>query len=212
VKRRDLFMLLGGAVAAWPLAARAQDRRIARVGLMSPGLQISGPGHQILIAELRKLGFTEGQNLVVDARDIGESVPGAFANANELVAAKADVLVVSGTEIALQAAAAVRPPVPIVVLANNYDPIERGYVASLPHPGGNITGLFYRQPELAVKQLELLVEAFPGKKRVGVLYDQSSADEFNAAERAQNHCRSRCFLSSSKTRRMTSRPRFESWC
>ena len=90
----------------------------------------------------------------------------------------------TGAELALQAAAAARPSVPIVVMANNYDPIERGYIKSLSHPGGNITGLFYRQPELAVKQLELMVEAFPDRKRVGALYDHFSADQFSAAQRA----------------------------
>jgi putative ABC transport system substrate-binding protein len=83
--------------------------------------------------------------------------------------AKAAVLVVSGAEIELQAAAATRPSVPIVMMAINFDPLARGYVASLPRPGGNITGLFFRQPELAVTQLELLAEAFPDKKRVAVL-------------------------------------------
>ena len=83
----------------------------------------------------------------------------------------------------MQAAAAARLPVPIVALATNYDPIERGYIASLSHPGGNVTGLFYRQPELAVKQLELMVEAFPDRKRVGALYDLYSVDQFNSAQR-----------------------------
>jgi putative ABC transport system substrate-binding protein len=87
------------------------------------------------------------------------------------------MILVVGSELGLQAAAAARPPVPIVVFANNYDLIERGYVKSLSHPGGNITGLYYRQPELAVKQLELMVEAFPDRKRVGVLYDFYSADQ-----------------------------------
>jgi putative tryptophan/tyrosine transport system substrate-binding protein len=101
-----------------------------------------------------------------------------------MVAAKADVLVANGPEIALQAATAARPAVPIVMLANNYDPFARGYVKSLAQPGGNITGLFYRQPELAVKQLELLVEAFPDRTRVGVLLDSASADQLSAIERA----------------------------
>src|SRR5262249_40363115 len=57
--------------------------------------------------------------------------------------------------------------IPIVILAVNYDPIERGYVSSLSRPGGNITGVFYRQPELAVKQLELLTQAFPNATRLG---------------------------------------------
>jgi putative ABC transport system substrate-binding protein len=69
-------------------------------------------------------------------------------------------------------------------MAVQYDPIERGYVSSLARPGGNITGVFYRQPELAAKQLELLTQTFPEKSRLGVLYDTNSADQFSAAEEA----------------------------
>ena len=94
------------------------------------------------------------------------------------------MLVANGPEISLQAAAAARPPVPIVMLANNYDPLARGYIKSLAEPGGNITGVFYRQPELAVKQLELLVEAFPDRKRLAALWDVQSADQASAAERS----------------------------
>ena len=70
------------------------------------------------------------------------------------------------------------------MLAANYDPFARGYVKSLAQPGGNVTGLFYRHPELAVKQLELLVEAFPERTRVAVLLDSASADQLSAIERA----------------------------
>jgi len=189
VGRREFMMLLGGAAAAWPLAARAQQPagRVARVGVLGPdpeGNPVTGPGYQAFRAELRKLGFTEGQNLVVEYRRADEGLAKAFAGANELVAAKADVLVANGPEIALQAAAAARPAVPIVMLATNYDPFARGYVKSLAQPGGNITGLFYRQRELAVKQLELLVEAFPERTRIAVLWDGASEDQFSAIKRA----------------------------
>jgi putative ABC transport system substrate-binding protein len=83
----------------------------------------------------------------------------------------------------LQAAAAARPPVPIVILANNYDPIARRYVQSLARPGGNVTGIVSRQLELVGKQMELLMEAFPERKRLGALWDVSSADQFATAER-----------------------------
>ena len=73
-----------------------------------------------------------------------------------------------------------------MVFANNFDPIERGYIKSLSYPGGNITGLYYRQPELAVKQLELMVEAFPDRKRVGVLYDLYSVDQFTGPSAEPN--------------------------
>jgi putative ABC transport system substrate-binding protein len=187
MRRREFITLLGGAAAAWPLAARAQQAgKVARVGFLGNDLDgpISGPGYKIFLAELRKLGFTEGQNLVVEYRRVDEGMPKAFAAANELGAAKVEVLVANGAEIALQAAAAVRPAMPIVMLAANYDPIARGYVASLSHPGANVTGLFYRQPELSVKQLEFLAEAFPDRTRVGVLWDSNSADQFAAAEGA----------------------------
>jgi putative tryptophan/tyrosine transport system substrate-binding protein len=191
VKRREFIALLGGA-AAWPLAVRAQPTgKVARVGFLgnSLDLPVEGAGYPIFLSELRKLGFTEGQNLVVEFRRADEGTPKAFAAANELGAAKVEVLVASGPEIALQAAAAVRPAVPIVMLANNYDPIARGYVTSLAHPGGNVTGVFYRQPELSVKQLEFLAEAFPDRTRVGVLWDSGSADQFTAAEGAAGSMR-----------------------
>src|SRR5205814_9453930 len=117
--------------------------------------------YPLFLAELRKLGFSEGQNLVVDYRQVDQGVAKAFIDANELAAAKANVLFANGAELALQAAAAVRPPLPIVILAINYDPIARGYVKSLAQPGGNNTGIISPQPELALKQLALLAEAFP---------------------------------------------------
>jgi ABC-type uncharacterized transport system substrate-binding protein len=187
MRRRDFIALVGSSLAGWPLAARAQQAsKIARVGVLSADLSnpVTGPGYQILLSELRKLGFTEGQNLVMEHRRTDEGLEKAFIGANELVAAKADVLVANGPEISLQAANAARPAVPIVMLANNYDPFARGYVKSLANPGGNITGLFYRQPELAVKQLELLVEAFPERRRVAVLWDSASTDQLSAIERA----------------------------
>jgi putative ABC transport system substrate-binding protein len=73
--------------------------------------------------------------------------------------------------------------IPIVFWANNFDPIERGYVKTLARPGGNITGVFTRQPELAEKQVELLTQTFPERTRLGVLWDAGTADQFSAAER-----------------------------
>ena len=185
MKRREFLGALGGALVASPSVAWAQQRdKIARVGVLGPSREnpVAGPGYAILIAELRKLGFDDGRNLQVEFGRTDEEAAGAFAAANELVARKADVLVANGPEITLQAAAAARPPVPIVMLASNFDPFARGYVKSLADPGGNITGLFYRQPELAGKQLELLVEAFPERKRIATLWDIQSAEQASGAE------------------------------
>jgi putative tryptophan/tyrosine transport system substrate-binding protein len=192
MKRRDFITLVGGAAAAWPLAARAQPTgKVARVGFLGASLDnpVAGPAYKYFLSELQKLGFTEGQNLVVEYRRMDEGTPKAFAAANELGAAKVEVLVADGPEISLQAAAAVRPGVPIVMLAINYDPIAGGYMSSLAHPGGNVTGVMFRQPELSVKQLELLAEAFPDRTRVGALWDLLSADQFAAAERAARSMR-----------------------
>jgi putative ABC transport system substrate-binding protein len=185
VRRREFIALLGGT-ALWPAAARAQqDGTPGRVGMLSPSLE--GPGMRVaypfLLAELRKLGFSEDRNLLIEHRRIDQGLPRAYAGANELTAWKADVLFTFGPELGLQVAAAARPPVPIVMAAVNFDPIEKGYVQSLARPGGNITGIVSRQPELAAKQIELLQEAFPDRKRLGVLYDTQSADQFRTAER-----------------------------
>src|SRR5262245_30052922 len=195
MRRREFITLLGGASAPsllWPLDARAQQAGdVARVGVL--GTPVDSPAASVayphFLAELRKLGFTDGRNVVVEFRRIDEGTAKAFAGANELAAAKSNVLFAFGPELALQAAAAVRPPVPIVILANNYDPIANGYVKSLAHPGGNVTGIVARQPELAVKQLELLTEAFPDRTRVGALWDSLSADQFSAVQSAAQSMR-----------------------
>ena len=94
-----------------------------------------------------------------------------------------ELLVVSGSEITLQAAIAASRTIPIAMLAINFDPIARGYVKSLARPGGNITGVVSLQTELAAKQVELLTQAFPERTRLAVLWDGISADQFAAAER-----------------------------
>jgi putative tryptophan/tyrosine transport system substrate-binding protein len=210
VRRREVLTLLGGAAAAWPLAARAQQpAKIAHVGWLSASLNnpVQALGHEVLVSTLRRLGFTEGENLILEHRPADQGMANAFAGANELVAAKADVLIADGPELALQAATAARPMVPVVMLANNYNPFERGYVKSLAQPGGNVTGVFYRQQELAAKQLELLVEAFPERKRVVVLWDSISEDTFHAAEHAADSMSLSLDTPSSSTiRPMISRP------
>jgi putative ABC transport system substrate-binding protein len=93
-------------------------------------------------------------------------------------------MVASGPELALKAVLAASSTVPIVVWANNFDLIARGYVQSLARPGGNVTGVFTRQPELAAKQVEILKETFPDRSRITVLSDALSTDQFAGAERA----------------------------
>ena len=185
MRRRD-FITLVGAVAAWPLAAHGQQAgKVIRIGFIGASLNSSAMAaqYQAFLTELHELGFSEGRNIVVDYRRLDDP-RGPFAVAAELMRLQVDLIVATGPEVALQAVVGASRSIPIVILAVQYDPIERGYVSSLARPGGNITGVFYRQPELAAKQLELLTQTFPEKSRLAVLYDTNSADQLSAAEEA----------------------------
>ena len=124
MNRRKLIAAFGGAAAAWPLAARA-DQRIARVGVLGPSLG-SVPAvktaYPVFSAELRKLGFETGRNLLVEYRSFDQGPAQAAAQVKELADWKADVLFVISAEFALRAAAAAQPPIPIIMAAINFDP------------------------------------------------------------------------------------------
>jgi putative ABC transport system substrate-binding protein len=187
VKRREFITLLGGAAAAWPRAGRAQqDARIARVGVLGPAIDTVPAvqtAYPFCLAELRKLGFETGRNVLVEYRAIGQGLPQATEAVNELVAWKADVIFVQAVEFALKAAVAAQRPMPIVMAAINFDPVAKGYVASLARPGGNITGLDTRWTEITAKQVEVLQEAFPDRNNLGVMWDALSIEQLGAAER-----------------------------
>jgi putative tryptophan/tyrosine transport system substrate-binding protein len=186
MRRREFISLLGGAPVAWPLAAHGQQAgKVIRIGFIGASLNSSAMAaqYQAFLTELHELGFNEGRNIVVDYRRLDDP-RGPFAVAAELMRLQVDLIVATGPEVALQAVVGASRSIPIVIMAVQYDPIERGYVSSLARPGGNITGVFYRQPELAAKQLELLTQTFPEKSRLAVLYDTNSADQFSAAEEA----------------------------
>src|SRR5215469_10292015 len=114
MRRREFLIALG---AAWSKAAHTQqDGSIARVGVIGSRREgpAMAPAYAAFTDELRKLGFAEGRNLAIEYRRVEDGVPRAFASVNELAAWKADVLFANGPELALQAAAAARPPLPIV--------------------------------------------------------------------------------------------------
>jgi ABC-type uncharacterized transport system substrate-binding protein len=187
MKRRDFVMLLGGAGVAWPLAAHAQEPgRIYRIGLLSGAHDspVMAPGYPAFREELRKRGFIEGRNLIVEARSTREESHRLFVDVADLVRSNVDLIVAVGPEVALKAVLAASRTIPIVMWAGNFDPIEHGYVQSLARPGGNVTGVFTRQPELAAKQVELLKETFPERTRVTVLWDALSTDQLRGTQDA----------------------------
>jgi hypothetical protein len=174
MQRRQFITLVGGTVIAWPLSARAQqDGQIPRIGFLAPDPDspLFAASYPAFLAELRKLGFTEGKRLI-EFRRADEGASKTFAAAAELIRSKADVVVTFGPEITLKAASAASQTIPIVMIAVNFDPIAGGYVSNIARPDRNITGLVSRAPELAAKQLELLVEAFPDNKPIAALWDR----------------------------------------
>jgi ABC-type uncharacterized transport system substrate-binding protein len=187
MRRRDLLTMLASAPVAWPIAARAQQLagRTARIGFVGTSLDnpVVSLGYPAFLDELKKSGFSEGQNLAIETVWTDKDTQRLFPGTADLVRSNVELLVAGGDETALQAALAASRTIPIVMLAVNFDPIARGYVKSLAHPGGNITGVVSLQTELAAKQVELLTQAFPERIRLAVLWDAGSADQFAAADR-----------------------------
>src|SRR5262245_33391459 len=180
---RLLTLALG--LFAVPLGVDApQATQAVRVGMLNTGQPRTASFVQAFESRLRELGYVEGQNLVFEYRTAegqAERLPDLAA---ALVHQNLDVLVATGPEAALRAARQATSTLPIVMVAIDYDPIARGYVAGLAQPGGNITGLFLQQLELTGKRLEILKHALPELTRVAVLWDAFSADQLPIAEAA----------------------------
>jgi ABC-type uncharacterized transport system substrate-binding protein len=184
MRRREFIELISGAALAWPLAAHAQQNdKIARVAFLGPSR--TSPAqigyYTAFFSQLEKHGLREGQNVVVEFRAVDDP-RGPFVGAAELMRTQSDLIVVVGPEVGLQAVVGASSHTPVVMLAGNFDPIERGYVASLAQPGGNITGVVVRPIELARKQIDLLKQTFPDRDRLAMLYDAQTVDQFTAAE------------------------------
>jgi putative ABC transport system substrate-binding protein len=172
VKRREFIALLGGAVVAWPLAARAQQTgRTYRLGVLH-NLGPQSPMFPPFYDELRRLGFVEGQNLIVDSRGYAVRTEQFPAVAAELVKAQVDAILAGGTAAARAAQVATRT-IPILTL--NDDMVGQGLVASLARPGGNITGISILATELDGKRQEILMEMVPAARRMPVRADANTA-------------------------------------
>src|SRR5215510_9968801 len=150
IGRRELLAALGGAVAAWPLAAGAQQQpKMLRVGFV--GIQPrESPFYTTFLKRMAELGYQEGRNLTFDYIQT-PNIEGYEKDYRELAARKVDVFLAVGNEPALRAALSAADGKPIAFLAVDFDPLAKGYVANLSHPGGNVTGIFVRQLELAAR-------------------------------------------------------------
>jgi len=169
IGRRELLVALGGAAAAWPLAARAQQSgRLRTIGFLGPNTHSAASEWvAAFVQRLRELGWTEGRTITIEYR-WAEGREERFAEiAAELVRLKADVIVTSGTQ-AVMASKNATSVIPIV-FATAGDPVGSGLVASLARPGGNVTGLATLANELAGKRLELLREVVPSLRRLAIM-------------------------------------------
>jgi ABC-type uncharacterized transport system substrate-binding protein len=182
MKRRDFITLISSAAGCFftagaqqsLLAAETRGAKILEVGFLYPGtVEASKVRITAFVKGLQEKGYVEGRNVALVTR-ITELQPEKLAPfAAELVRRKVDVILGIGSP-AVQAARAATTDIPIVALDLESDPVNRGFVASLARPGGNITGLFFDFPEFSGKWFELLEELLPGLARVTVLWDPAT--------------------------------------
>jgi putative tryptophan/tyrosine transport system substrate-binding protein len=182
MKRREFITLLGSA-AAWPVVARAQQgERVRRIGVLM-GFADNDPEARLWIArftqELSELGWIVGRNLQMDIRwDADSSIDQRQIFAKELVSLQPDVIL-SSTTPATAAIHRETRTIPVVFVIVS-DPIGSGLVASLPRPGGNLTGFLFQEPTMAAKMLELLTEIAPGVKRAAIMFNPDTAPYFES--------------------------------
>jgi len=196
MRRREFIQCIGGAAALWSQAASAQNPGgVRRIGILL-SLAESDPEGKTQLAgfmeRLAELGWIDGRNLQAEVRWGRGDVDRIRSFAKELVALRPDVIVAHGTPVTAALHQETRT-IPIVFVTVS-DPVGDGFVAGLPHPGGNITGFLTSESAITAKMLELLTEIAPGLKRVAMLFNPDTAPgrgayylpDFEAAARSTN--------------------------
>jgi putative ABC transport system substrate-binding protein len=174
--RRRVFLCGSAMIVAAPQAAKAQPgNKLPRVGYVQSEAAALAPLHDAFLQGLRERGWIDGRNMVFDWRKRDEEIA-------DLVRLNSDVMVLPNP-YRLQAGLKLTKTIPIVTVDLESDPVEKEFLKSLSRPGGNLTGIWMDIPEIAGKQLQLLKEAVPGVRRVGVVWDDRVAGlQFAATE------------------------------
>ena len=168
MKRREFVKFLGGAATiVWPYASRAQQAKVARIGVLVLGAPDPEQFLRAMREALQKVGYIEGQNIRLEVRSVGGDATLLPEAAAELVGLKVNIIVTWQT-LPTEAAKRATSEIPIVMVGVA-DPVEAGFVASLARPGGNITGTAGLGAERGGKIVELIREALPSARRVAVL-------------------------------------------
>jgi putative tryptophan/tyrosine transport system substrate-binding protein len=181
MQRREFIRLLGGAAVAWPLAARAQQpTRMRRVSVLL-GLNETDPEAKARVKAfrlgMRDLGWVEGRNVQFEIRYAGSKPEAIKKHVAELIGLAPDVILANTTPVM----AALRPAtrtIPIVFAVVN-DPVGQGLIASLAHPGGNITGFSFLEPEIVGKWIDLLGDVMPKLSRVALMFNPDTVPYYD---------------------------------
>ena len=171
IRRREFITLLGGAAAAWPLAVHAQQpAKVPTIGFLGSGTATTAGAWVVAFSQrLRELGWIEDRAIKIDLRWAEGRNDRSAEIATDFVRLKVDVIVTYGSEH-VQIAKEATSTIP-VVFALAGDPVGSGLVASLAHPGGNLTGLSAQNADLTGKRFELLHEIVPNLRRLAVLFN-----------------------------------------
>jgi putative ABC transport system substrate-binding protein len=175
-------VFLAGFLAISAATADEPPARVFHIGIVSGTLR-SHPANVAFEDRLRELGYVEGRNLTIDfVQDT--DMDRLAAAVGEFARRGVDVIVAAGQDAVLKAAITTARSTPVVFRAVDFDPLAKGYIVSLAHPGGNMTGVIFQQPELIAKRLDLLMQAVPHIARIVLLYDVAGEDQREAATTA----------------------------
>jgi putative ABC transport system substrate-binding protein len=181
MRRRDFIKAIVGSSVAWPLTAQAQqNQRMRRIGVLMGDFPENAPEGRAVAAafreELQKLGWTEGRNIRIDSRWAAADLEAMQRFAKELVGSQPELIFSTNTPATATLLQQTRT-IPIVFVQVT-DPVGSGFVASIPRPGGNVTGFITMAPTMAGKWVELLKEIAPHVNRVAMLFNPATATYF----------------------------------